>query len=324
MPVTPPRRVRFGVQLQAQRTTWPEYANAVQAVESLGFDTLWNFDHLLPWCGDAGDPCFETWTTLTAMAMLTKRIRIGTLVNGVLYRDPATLAKSAAMVDIISEGRLEFSLGAAWAELEFAAYGLPFPPIGERISRLDEALDIVKALWSQPRTTYEGRYYQVHDAPFEPKPVQRPHPPIMVGGTGRRTMRLAAKHADIWNGNGRPEECAALIERLHAECAAIGRDPAEIELSIHPHLAIARSREAARARLETITRVQGLAADDPREQWLLGTPDEVKEQIQAYVDVDITHIIMGVPTPFDLESLRLFADEVMPAFRSPAPPSPRK
>jgi hypothetical protein len=105
MPLTPPRRVRFGVTVQPQRTTWSDFAPAVQAVESLGFDTLWNFDHLLPWCGDPGDPCFETWTTLTAMAMLTTRIRIGTLVNGVIYRDPATLAKSATMVDIISGDR---------------------------------------------------------------------------------------------------------------------------------------------------------------------------------------------------------------------------
>jgi F420-dependent oxidoreductase-like protein len=281
----------------------------------MGFDTLWNFDHLLPWCGDPGDPCFETWTTLTAMAMLTKRIRIGTLVNGVIYRDPATLVKMATMVDIISGGRLEFSLGAAWAENEFTAYGLPFPPIGERMGRLDEALDIVKALWSQPRTTYAGRYYQIQDAPCEPKPVQRPHPPIMVGGTGQRTLRLAAKHADIWNGNGRPEECAALIARLHGECAVLGRDPAEIELSIHPNLAIARSREAAQARLETIVRVQGLPADDPREQWLLGTPGEVKQQIQAYLDVGITHFTMAMSAPYDLEGLRLFADEVMSAFR---------
>lgn len=312
---TSPRRVRFGVTVQPQRTSWQDYAPAVQAVEAMGFDTLWNFDHLLPWCGDPGDPCFETWTTLTAMALLTTRIRIGTLVNGVIYRDPATLAKMATMVDIISGGRLEFSLGAGWAANEFAAYGLPFPPIGERMGRLDEALAIVKALWSQPRTTYAGHYYQLQDAPCEPKPVQRPHPPIMVGGTGQRTLRIAAKHADIWNGNGRPEECAALIARLHRECAALGRDPAEIELSIHPNLAIARTRAAAEARLATIVRVQGLPADDPREQWLLGTPGEVKEQIQAYLDVGITHFTMALSSPYDLEGLHLFADEVMSAFR---------
>src|SRR5260221_14142381 len=127
------RRLRFGLQLQAQRTTWPEYIAAVRAAEELGFDTLWNFDHMLPFAGPDDAPCFETWTTLAAMAAATSRIRIGALVNGVLYRDPATLAKSAVMVDLISNGRLEFALGAAWAEREFRAYGLPFPSMGERL-----------------------------------------------------------------------------------------------------------------------------------------------------------------------------------------------
>ena len=203
-------------------------------MEALGFDTLWNFDHLLPFSGAPDGPCFETWTTLVAMAMQTSRIRIGALVNGVIYRDPATLAKSATMVDIMSNGRLEFTLGAAWAEREFRTYGLPFPPLAERLARLDEALTVVRALWTQPRTTYEGRYYAVHDAPLEPKPLQQPHPPIMVGGSGRGTLRVAAKHADAWNGMGSPQYCAGRIALLRAYCAALGRDASTIELSVHP------------------------------------------------------------------------------------------
>ena len=142
------RAPRFGVQLQAQRTTWREYVEAVHAVERLGYDTLWNFDHMLPFSGADDDTCFETWTTLAALATETSRVRIGALVNGVLYRDPATLAKCAAQVDIISDGRLEFSLGAAWAEREFTAYGLPFPPVAERMERLNEALEMVTLLWT--------------------------------------------------------------------------------------------------------------------------------------------------------------------------------
>ena len=146
MPATATRPLRFGVQLQPQRTTWSAFVGAVRAVEALGFDTLWNFDHLLPFSGAPDGPCFETWTTLAAMATQTSRIRIGALVNGVIYRDPATLAKSATMVDILSNGRLEFTLGAAWAEREFRTYGLPFPPLAERLARLAEALTIVRAL----------------------------------------------------------------------------------------------------------------------------------------------------------------------------------
>jgi alkanesulfonate monooxygenase SsuD/methylene tetrahydromethanopterin reductase-like flavin-dependent oxidoreductase (luciferase family) len=188
----------------------------------------------LPFSGAPDGPCFETWTTLAAMATQTCRIRIDALVNGVIYRDPATLAKSATMVDIMSNGRLEFTLAAAWVEREFRTYGLPFPPLAERLARLDEALTVVRALWTQPRTTYEGRYHAVHDAPLEPKPLQQPHPPIMVGGSGRGTLQVAAKHADAWKGMGSPQYCAGRIALLRAYCAALGRDASTIELSVHP------------------------------------------------------------------------------------------
>ena len=315
MPASPTRPLRFGVQLQPQRTTWSDFVGAVRAVEALGFDTLWNFDHLLPFSGAPDGPCFETWTTLAAMATQTSRIRIGALVNGVIYRDPATLAKSATMVDIMSNGRLEFTLGAAWAEREFRAYGLPFPPLAERLARLDEALAIVRALWTQPRTTYAGRYYAVHDAPLEPKPVQQPHPPIMVGGSGRRTLQVAAKHADAWNGMGSPQYCAGRIALLRAYCAALGRDASTIELSVHPQLAIGRSHDDAEANARAIAQSHGQNLDEERDKWLLGTPAEIRAQVQRYIDVGITHWIMAMGAPFDLDALQLFAAEVMAAFR---------
>src|ERR1035438_5499383 len=146
------RPLHFGVQLQAQRTSWQDYVAALRSVEELGFDSAWTFDHLLPFSGADDGAAFETLTTLGAMATLTTRVRIGVLVNGVLYRDPATLAKSAALVDQISGGRLEFSLGAAWAEREFRAYGLAFPSLEERYDRLEEALQIVRSLWTEHRT----------------------------------------------------------------------------------------------------------------------------------------------------------------------------
>lgn len=315
MPDSTPRPLRFGIQLQAQRTTWPEYRDAVTVVEDLGYDAVWNFDHMLPFSGADDGACFETFTTLAAMASLTSHVRIGSLVNGVLYRDPATLAKSAAMVDQISDGRLEFTLGAAWAEREFGAYGLPFPPVGERMERLDEALTIVKSLWTQPRTTFAGRYYQIHDAPCEPKPVQRPYPPIMIGGSGRRTIGIAAKHANVWNCIGSPEFCAERIAVLHAACAKIGRDPAEIELTVHPTLAIAATHDEAETKARAIAASHGNNLDDERAGWLLGTPDEIREQVQRYVDIGMTQWMMALGAPFDRDMLRLFANEVMPVFR---------
>lgn len=310
-----PRRLRFGVQVQAQRATWPAYRAAVTAVEDLGFDAVWTFDHMLPFAGPDDAACFETWTTLAAMACQTRRVRVGALVNGVLYRDPATLAKAAAMVDLISEGRLEFTLGAAWAAREFRAYGLPFPPAAERLARLDEALTIVKLLWTQPRTTYEGRYYAIHDAPCEPKPLQKPHPPIMVGGNGRGTLRIAARHADVWNGIGSPDYCAGRIALLHEACAENGRDPGEIELTVHPQMAIAGTHAEAEAMAEAIARGHGQSLEDERAGWLLGTPEEVRAQVRRYADVGITQWMIALGAPFDLDALRLFAEEVTPAFR---------
>lgn len=309
------RRPRFGIQLQAQRTTWDEYLSAVCAVDELGFDTLWNFDHMLPFAGDDDGACFETWTTLAAIAANTSRVRIGALVNGVLYRDPATLAKSAAMVDHISNGRLEFAIGAGWAEREFRAYGLRFPPASERLARLDEALEIVKLLWSEPRTTYHGTHYSIEDAPCEPKPIQRPHPPIMVGGSGRKTLRIAARHADEWNCVGSPETCAERIPFLREECAAIGRDFGELALSAHPSLSIAATREEAEARAHAAAASNKQDFDANRDTWLVGTPDDIRDGLQRYIDVGISHCVMALGAPYHLDGLRLFVEKVMPAFR---------
>jgi alkanesulfonate monooxygenase SsuD/methylene tetrahydromethanopterin reductase-like flavin-dependent oxidoreductase (luciferase family) len=305
--------LRFGVQLQAQRTTWHAFATALATVEQLGFDTVWTFDHLLPFSGPDDGAAFETLTTLGAMAALTSRIRVGALVNGVMYRDPATLAKGAALVDQISDGRLEFSLGAAWAEREFHAYGLPYPALQERYDRLDEALQIVKSLWTQPRTTFRGRYYEVNDAPFAPKPVQQPHPPIMIGGSGRGSLRMAAKHATSWNGQGTPEKAAARAALLETLCGEAGRDFADIELSWHGQTAIAATHDEAETEAARAMAEHGQAYNP--DGWMIGTPDEVIEQFRAYAAVGFSHWIVGVGHPFDTGSLRLLAEQVIPALR---------
>jgi alkanesulfonate monooxygenase SsuD/methylene tetrahydromethanopterin reductase-like flavin-dependent oxidoreductase (luciferase family) len=183
------------------------------------------------------------------------------------------------------------------------------------MSRLEEALDIVIALWTQARTTYHGTYYTIEDAPCEPKPLQRPYPPIMIGGNGRRTLRIAARYAGVWNGMGTPETVSGAIESLRAACAAIGRDSGEIELSVHPPLAIAATHEAAEAKARAVTSSLGVDLDAERDRWLLGTPDEIVDQLQRYVDIGITHWIMGAGAPYDLDGLRLFAREVFPAIR---------
>jgi alkanesulfonate monooxygenase SsuD/methylene tetrahydromethanopterin reductase-like flavin-dependent oxidoreductase (luciferase family) len=223
---------------------------------------------------------------------------IGVLVNGVLYRDPATLAKSAVMVDQISGGRLEFSLGAAYARREFKAYGLPYPPMAERYERLDEALHIVTSLWTRSRTTFEGRHYRIKNAPCEPKPLQLPHPPIMVGGVGDGTLRIAAKYATSANMYGSPETIAGRAAVLRSFCAELGRDFDEIELSLHGDLALGPTHADAEAMAARVAAAEGLHLDSQRESWVIGTPDEAVNQHRRYAEVGVLHWIVHLSAPF--------------------------
>ena len=306
------RRFRFGVQLRPQRTSWATYSNAIRLVEELGFDTVWNSDHLLPASGPARDPRFETLTTLAAMATLTDRIRVGTLVFGALYRDPATLAKSAATVDHISGGRLEFAIGAAWSKREFKAYGLQYPSLAERYARLDETLEVVKSLWTRATTSYSGEYYRLADAPFEPKPLQQPFPPITVGGVGPEALRLAAKHATAANVFGSPGQVTRLAQTLDGFCAEIDRDFDEIELSLHADLAIARHHEDAEALALRTAAAHALSLDSS-DNWIIGSPDEVVAQVMRYAEVGISHLIVHLDDPFDAGLMHLLSDAVIPA-----------
>lgn len=205
-----------------------------QVADDGGFDHCWNMDHFATLGDSQTGDIFEAWTLLAGMAQATKRVRIGCAVTGNTYRHPAVLAKMAVTVDHLSGGRLEFGIGSAWAENEHTMLGLPFETVKARANWLAEALPIIKSLWSEPTTTFVGDHYQLQDAIAEPKPVQRPHPPIWIGGSGRkRTLRMVAEHAQVWNAaGGTPEEFAELSAVLDQHCADIGRDPAEIRRSV--------------------------------------------------------------------------------------------
>ncbi len=214
-----------------QRQVW-------KAADDAGFDQLWNSDHLAktPSSGDPTGPILDGWMALAAMAEATKRIRVGVLVTGNLYRHPALLAKMAVTVDHVSNGRLEVGLGTAWNQDEFTRLGIPFAEPPERARRLDEACRVLTALWTQERATYTGRFYQLKDAIAEPKPVQKPHPPIVIGGRGPLvTMRAAARHAQGWNTSGsrRYEADAEAVKILDEHCAKLGRDPKTLRRSVN-------------------------------------------------------------------------------------------
>lgn len=202
------------------------------------YESGWTFDHFYPIFSDSDGPCLEGWTTLTALAQATERLRLGTLVTGIHYRHPAVLANMAAALDIISNGRLELGIGAGWNEEESGAYGIELGSVRERFDRFEEACEVLTSLLSQSTTDFDGKYYQLKGARNEPKGVQRPHPPICIGGSGeKRTLPITARYAQHWNfAGGPPEEFARKRDVLAAECEKIGRDPKEITLSAHLRL----------------------------------------------------------------------------------------
>jgi len=242
--------MRFAIKTAPQHTTWDAMLDVWRAADDIAlFESGWTFDHFYPIFSDSTGPCLEGWVTLAALAQATTRLRLGVLVTGVHYRHPAVLANMAATLDIISGGRLEIGIGAGWNEEESGAYGIALGTPRERSDRFEEACQVLVALLSQETTTFAGTHYELHGARCEPKPVQRPHPPICIGGSGeQRTLRTAARYAQHWNFvGGTPEQFAHKRDVLHRHCADIGRDPAEIQLSSHVHFTGDAAETAAAA-----------------------------------------------------------------------------
>ena len=231
--------MRFAFKTSPQNTTWRDMLAVWQEADDIElFESGWTFDHFYPIMSDSTGPCLEGWVTLTALAQATSRLRLGALVTGIHYRHPAVLANMAATLDIVSDGRLELGVGAGWNEEESGAYGIELGGPAERSDRFEEACEVIVSLLTRETTDFTGKYYQLTGARCEPKPVQQPHPPIVIGGSGeRRTLRTAARFAQHWNFvGGPPEEFARKRDVLHAHCRDIGRDPAEIVLSSHVRL----------------------------------------------------------------------------------------
>ena len=221
-------------------------------LEAEGIERLdggWLYDHFYPIYGDPTGPCFEGWTALSYLAGRTRRLRLGLLVTGNPYRNPAVLANMAATFDVFSGGRLDFGIGAGWNEAEATAYGMPLLPIGRRLDQLEEACRVIKSLLTRETTTFEGKHYRMIDARCEPKPLQKPHPPFILGGMGeKRMLKIAAMFADDWNyPGGPPDDLARKVEVLHGHCATVGRNPSEITVSCHLFVSDSPQETAERA-----------------------------------------------------------------------------
>ena len=231
--------MHFAVKTRPEHQSWAEMREVWLAADQIEiFESAWNWDHFYPLTGDLTGPNLEGWTMLAAMAEVTRRIRIGCQVSGMIYRHPAVLANMAATVDIISAGRLEIGVGAGWNQLECDAYGIELPPLRERFDRFDEGVEAIVGLLTQQVTTFDGRYVQLTDARCEPKPVQQPHPPIVIGGRGKtRTLRTVARRAQQWNAIAQdPADWLDLRQALAAHCEAEGRDLADIVCSVNVRL----------------------------------------------------------------------------------------
>jgi F420-dependent oxidoreductase-like protein len=231
--------MRFAFKTAPQKTTWADMLAVWRAADDIEvFESGWTFDHFYPIFSDSTGPCLEGWTTLTALAQATTRLRVGTLVTGIHHRHPAVLANMAAALDVISGGRLELGIGAGWNEEESGAYGIELGTPKGRFDRFEEACQVLIGLLSQETTDFEGRFYQLTAARNEPKGPQRPHPPICIGGNGeKRTLRITAKYAQHWNYiGGTAAEFARKRDVLKAHCADVGRNPKDIMLSAHIRL----------------------------------------------------------------------------------------
>jgi len=253
--------MRFAIKTRPEHQTWAQIREVWLAADQIElFESAWNWDHFYPLTGDLTGPNLEAWTMLAALAEATSRIRIGCQVSGMIYRHPAVLANMAATTDIIADGRLELGLGAGWNQMECDAYGIDLPPLRERFDRLDEGVEAVVRLLSQTTTTLKGKYVTLTDARCEPKPVQRPHPPIVIGGRGKtRTLRTTARWAQQWNAlTADPADWLSLRETLLEHCAAIGRDPAQITCSVNVRL---DSTDQVRAAAETVAGYAEAGAD---------------------------------------------------------------
>lgn len=221
--------MRFGIDVAQQRLEWDEIVERTRFGEALGFDGAWGFDHFQPLQGDGPGNCFEAMTTIAALAGLTSTIRLGILVAGVTYRHPSLLATQAVTIDHATHGRLELALGAGWFEGEHTALGMDFPPTAQRFDLLEDAVEIVTSLMTGERVSFTGHRLRLRDAQVLPMPVQRPHPPIWIGGEGRRrTLPIAARWADVWHGFGTVAECQQLSAHLGRLAEQAGRDPNSI------------------------------------------------------------------------------------------------
>jgi len=283
--------------------------------ENLGFDSFWVMDHFhqIMFVGKPEEPMLEGWTTISVLAGMTSKIKLGTLVTGNSYRHPSILAKIGATLDVLSKGRLFFGIGAAWNVEEAKAYGIPFPPTKERLERLDEAVQIVRKMWTEDAANFDGKYYKLQNAICNPKPIQQPHPKILIGGTGEKMLlRTVAKYGDACNLFGSPETVKKKLAILREHCKAVGRDYNSILKTKLTQVLIDEEGKAVEKRVEEMSKV--VPPGMLKEAMIYGTPDQISRQVQEFREAGIEYLITSFSGPSELQAITLFGEKVLPNF----------
>lgn len=274
--------MRFGLDCSQHQMTWDEIVDRARYAEEAGFDGVWVFDHFKALYGDPTGPCFEGWTLLAALAASTEKVRLGPLVTGITYRHPSILTAEAITIDHVSNGRLEFAVGAAWFEQEHRELGVDFPSNRERARRLDEALHVMRLLMTEDGASFDGRYYKLDNASYRPRPVQQPHIPIWIGATGEQLMLpIVGRHADVWHVFASPEGLKRKAQIVDEAAEKAGRDPS------------------------TIARSTSLSLS---ESW-----DEVKQNIEGYAAAGVSYLTCSFPSEGQAR-LDEFVEKIMPGY----------
>lgn len=308
--------LRFALALPPTHVEWSDYLAAAVAADSMRYESFWGFDHLMPIYGDMDGPNFECYTTMAALAVATKRIRLGALVTGVIYRNPALQIKEATQLDVISGGRLDFGIGAGWAEREFKAFNIPFPPEPKvRIGTLRETLDVAKLLWAaEPRqkVSYSGKYVTVTDAFLNPQVVQRPRPPILIGGGGEQlTLRVVARHADIWHGFGDPTTLTRKIELINGYARDYGRDPDSIAKSTNVSIWVGELPDSV---VTLISGTTGRPAEQIRQGFITGDPAAIEARLRQLAALGVSYFIVAGGHAKLTDNWQRISDQVLPRF----------
>ena len=300
--------------IEGAQAQWQTSVDVAVLAEKLGYDSIWVYDHFHNVPKPAQEAVFECWTTIAAISQRTSRIRLGQMVGCNSYRNPGLLAKITSTVDVISGGRLDWGIGAGWYESEYKGYGYEFAKPSDRIGMLRETVEIVKSMWTNAETNYDGKYYKMSRANCDPKPLQQPTPPVWIGGGGEQlTLRVVAEHADVSNFGSSLEEFTKKRAILQDHCRIIGRDEDTIRKTISSEVFI---RETEKEVIDAGSKnLWGEPAESWRAKALVGTPEQVSEKIQKYLDAGCTGFIPWCADYPSTETLELFATKVIPNFR---------